>query len=719
MPNIPAVLSILLLLPLALSTVLSAEGDKSAGLGNDLHAAQGTADHAVAPSRPHGHAIVRVPRSIGVSGTAADRPPRIGISTVNLDVHPRRVNSAPTLGRRSGGNGKEVHLGTAFDTFVVPVSIGIPGVTYPLQLDLASSDLLLASTLCTDSSCPKSLGPSTNPYYDVSRHSAGLQEVNSNTTGWNTSYADATVASGFLIRDRVVLGTVEVEGQVIGLINSTNLTLSEQKISGILGLGFPRLSSLSRALFEASGTSSGSAKSNTTYLPPLLEHLVQSPDISYPVFALALAPPPSNGTSTSASSAAPSSSARYRSRTGSLTLGGVSSLYVSNDTTSGRTVDDIEWHEVMPFGRAATPGNDTGGNIPQGDARTTVVSSSAAESASATSASTSTYTAASQRKRSKPSELDGAPSSVAELGDEEYLFWALALHNVSVNGSDVGLQSSYASIGLPSVALLDAGFNGIAGPQQDVVRLFSKIQDARQVSEGRWAVPCSTQMTIGFSFGGRHIQLQPSDWMYASVAQSSFCLAWPIVAPASGDGIDWQLGTPFLKRMYSVFSYGINGNQPPLVGFLPLESGPIAGTNHSTTVSTTQSSDSSAPRTIESLSLSLTIDTVLPNALLPDPTYPTPTYIFSATPSVLQPGVTQYLGLANASAYSVGPVPVVTMDKSASSRAAAMGGGEATGGAGSGGDSGSGAGSSGAVVRCSVAGGSVLLAVTGMLVLLC
>jgi hypothetical protein len=27
---------------------------------------------------------------------------------------------------------------------------------------------------------------------------------------------------------------------------------------------------------------------------------------------------------------------------------------------------------------------------------------------------------------------------------------------------------------------------------------------------------------------GRYVQLQPSDWMYAQVAGSSFCLAWPV-----------------------------------------------------------------------------------------------------------------------------------------------------------------------------------------------
>jgi hypothetical protein len=31
------------------------------------------------------------------------------------------------------------------------------------------------------------------------------------------------------------------------------------------------------------------------------------------------------------------------------------------------------------------------------------------------------------------------------------------------------------------------------------------------------------------------------------------CVADIGVQPATGDGIDWQLGTPFLKKVYSVF----------------------------------------------------------------------------------------------------------------------------------------------------------------------
>ncbi|WWC91888.1 uncharacterized protein L201_006837 [Kwoniella dendrophila CBS 6074] len=650
---------------------------------------------------------------------AHKRVPSVGISGINIDLHEslisRGVNLAGKEKRAVDVNGTEVNLGSAQNTFVVPVSIGSPPSIYPLQLDLASSDLLVASTLCTTNSCPTSLGPNVNAYYDISKGSTGFEAVNGNQTYWNSSYADGTVASGIIVRETVTLGEVVLQGQIMGFINSTNLTLSQQKISGILGLGFPRLSALSHILLEsehensssnpissssppssapssASASSSGSSsisKATPTYYPPILENLVRTPHIPYPVFALALAPPHSNASATSSSSSATSTStSRYQFKIGSLTLGGVSNHYISDKVGSGRTIDDIEWHDVIPFGKAKSFSNDSSGAL----SRTMTVSSSptatsAPASSSSQSATSSTLSSGNSRKRSTENQLNKSPSDLNELGEEEYLFWALELKNLSLNGTDIPLNSSYEKIGLPSIALLDIGFNGISGPQQDVIRLFNKIPDARQVSEGQWVVPCNTRMTIGFSFGGRYVQLQPSDWISTQIDSSSFCLAWPIAAPSTGDGMDWQLGTPFLKKVYSIFSYGINGVQAPLVGFLPLEDDPslttssISGSSSpsasSTTATTAFDPNSPTPTTISDLSLTTTIKTILPNQLIPDPTYTTPTYVYS---TVLPPGQTQYLGLANSSVYTVDKVPIISLDSAATSRIASMAGGGQQGG---------------------------------------
>ncbi|WVQ74338.1 hypothetical protein IAR50_003937 [Cryptococcus sp. DSM 104548] len=621
--------------------------------------------------------------------------PAITIGGIDLPLI-ARSHSSTVLSKRSTDNATLLPLATTKNTFIVPVSIGSPPTTFPLQLDLASADILLASSLCKSSTCPSS--SSANPYYDVAKSQAGWEEVNGNGTLWNTSYADGTVASGFVGRETITLGESVVQGQVFGVINSTTLTLSDQKISGILGLGFPRLSSLGHVLLKeaeaaaklnatytltanttasvtgvtnststSSASSANATSTEVSYLPTLLENLVRTPHLPYPVFALALAPPIDDpSTSASSSAASASSTARYDPSHGSLTLGGVSAFYVSEQEGSGRTVGDIEWFDVVPFGQPLSK-NDT-----------------SAKSVT-TSQAVATATSSSKRKRSDESQIDSLPTSSTELSQEEYLQWAITLQNISLNGTVITPNSSYASLGLGSVALLDAGYNGIAGPQQDVERIFSKITDARQVETGQWVVPCDTKMTIGFSFGGKYIQLQPSDWIYAGVANSEMCMAWPIAQEDTGDGIDWQLGTPFLKNVYSIFSYGINGKQAPLVGFLPMESASDAASN-STTASETSTVDpnSPTPTTISDLSLTTTLNTQLPNAVLSSPTFATPSYAYSSSPSVLQTGALQYLGLGNGTGYEVGDVAVVSVDSSAVSSIAVGAGSSNSDGASSG-----------------------------------
>lgn len=323
------------------------------------------------------------------------------------------------------------------------------------------------------------------------------------------------------------------------MINATNLTLAEQQISGILGFGFPRLSILARALFEgstnatnsttssassdsagsatesASSTSSSTAAATSTttsgslYLSPLLESLVRTPHIPYPVFALALTTPPNATSSTgSMSSARPSSlPPRFDETIGTLTLGGVSSLFVSENGT-GSTVNDIEWHDVVPFGRYAS--FEVNATVVDGTPTSTATSIDL-DASHTVYASTGTVigpqsTAESRKRQSSEGDTGPAspapiPQTLSQLEDEDYLYWAIQLRNLSVNGSDINVEATYSYLGLPAVALLDAGFNGISGPISQVAKIFDEIPDARQTSTGQWAVPCDTRMTLGFSFG--------------------------------------------------------------------------------------------------------------------------------------------------------------------------------------------------------------------------
>ncbi|KAH9903035.1 acid protease [Cubamyces lactineus] len=227
----------------------------------------------------------------------------------------------------------------------------------------------------------------------------------------------------------------------------------------------------------------------------------------------------------------------------------------------------------------------------------------------------------------------------AESNTSSYLQWTVVLEGVSVNGSTVGLQPTYpaqtfnSSLALIDAAVPDSGTAGIYGPYQDVEQIFSQIPGARLVDDddgvGQWVVPCDAEVLIAFNFGGREFVMQPTDYLIGPASGNpNLCLSWPQAAPPSSDGIDWQLGSPFLRTVYSIFSFGINTKEPPMIGLYPLANTSIPAT----------------PEPVSAVSeffasYSATVATTLPNFLLPTPTFSTPAYTFNtsvrATPGEL------------------------------------------------------------------------------------
>ena len=127
-------------------------------------------------------------------------------------------------------------------------------------------------------------------------------------------------------------------------------------------------------------------------------------------------------------------------------------------------------------------------------------------------------------------------------------------------------------------------------------------------------------------------------------------------------------------------SYGINGEQAPLVGFLPLtdeQSVSNASTSaNSSSVSPTSILYGPTPTTIIPYSATVTIATDLPNNIIPIPSYSLPSYIYT-TDSTITPGAIQTIGLANDSAYHITQVPIVrpmNMSTVASSTTETVGG---------------------------------------------
>ncbi|KAF8505186.1 aspartic peptidase domain-containing protein [Gautieria morchelliformis] len=390
-------------------------------------------------------------------------------------------------------------------------------IPFEVALDTGSSDFWLVSDACQTSQCRGT------PAYPLKKYaSPTFTTVNDNQTAFNISFADTTGASGFVARETVQVGSMQSVGQALGLVTSSNVTLG-QSVSGVLGLGFARLSRIAASVPSA---------------PPFLSALAELGVLAYPIFGLSLT----------------------RGISGTLSMGAIDKSIVSDASL-------ISWHDVVPF-------------APFPD-----------ENATATSL---------------------------------YLQWAIPLDNVTANGTAIELHPTYPNItGASPLALFDIGNNGIYGPFQDVAAMFLALGTIRQVSAGAWALPCNTKSTMTFSFAGTNVTLQPQDYLIGPTrGDPTLCLSWPMALPPSSDGLDWHLGTPFFRAVYTVFSFGISGHEPPLIGLYPL-------------FNTTLLTDT--PESLASLfsSLSATVATTVPPVLLPTPSFSTPPYAFDTTQTPL------------------------------------------------------------------------------------
>lgn len=124
-----------------------------------------------------------------------------------------------------------------------------------------------------------------------------------------------------------------------------------------------------------------------------------------------------------------------------------------------------------------------------------------------------------------------------------------------------------------------------------------------------------------FTFNEQNYTLLPSDYLIGPASSDpALCLSWPQATAPTGAGYDWQLGSAFLRTVYTIFSYGIANKEPPMIG---LYSSQANGTVPTPIPQPSLSAMFS--------SLSMTVATNLPNALLPTPTYTTPSYVFNTS----------------------------------------------------------------------------------------
>ncbi|KAF8318941.1 aspartic peptidase domain-containing protein [Cantharellus anzutake] len=123
--------------------------------------------------------------------------------------------------------------------YVVPVTIGTPGVTVNLDFDTGSADLWVWSSLLRVS---KAVLKNHQVYNPAKSSTAQAQKG----LLWTIHYGDNSSASGTVYTDTVKLDTLSVPNQAVELASKLSPSfLNENASDGLLGLAFPSINTVS------------------------------------------------------------------------------------------------------------------------------------------------------------------------------------------------------------------------------------------------------------------------------------------------------------------------------------------------------------------------------------------------------------------------------------------------------------------------------------------
>ncbi|KAG6374669.1 aspartic peptidase domain-containing protein [Boletus reticuloceps] len=142
-------------------------------------------------------------------------------------------------------------------------------------------------------------------------------------------------------------------------------------------------------------------------------------------------------------------------------------------------------------------------------------------------------------------------------------YWLLTLQSLTVQGTAI-------TAGIGATAAIDTGTTNIAGPTDAIAAIFAQIPNSSPAT-GQWSgyyqYPCSTTVTVTFSFGGQSWTMSPADFMYTSISTTECIGAFFDIGSTAGSSTtpSWIIGDAFLKNVYSVFRYS-----PASVGFAAL-----------------------------------------------------------------------------------------------------------------------------------------------------
>ncbi|KAF9556705.1 acid protease [Agrocybe pediades] len=161
---------------------------------------------------------------------------------------------------------------------------------------------------------------------------------------------------------------------------------------------------------------------------------------------------------------------------------------------------------------------------------------------------------------------------------EDPKYWVLNVAKVSVNGKDIPISTA----GDASLAAIDTGTTLLGAPS-DAAAAIWKAAGGKPLNDGSgmFAIPCSSQVEVAISFGGKTWTIDPRDMIFESLQGSSTTCVGAIFDVEAGTSIQnqpgsgtpaWIIGDTFLKNVYSVFRV-----TPPSIGFAQLSNFALDG----------------------------------------------------------------------------------------------------------------------------------------------
>ncbi|KAF8880311.1 aspartic peptidase domain-containing protein [Infundibulicybe gibba] len=149
-------------------------------------------------------------------------------------------------------------------------------------------------------------------------------------------------------------------------------------------------------------------------------------------------------------------------------------------------------------------------------------------------------------------------------------FWLLNMASITVQEKQISITPEQ------SLSAIDTGSALIGGPTKDVNAIWDAVPGSRPAPDlaGFWEFPCTTNVSIRFSFGGKLWPIDPADMNLGPLSgdpSSPLCLG-AIADLSMIHDVDvgpwepsWLIGTTFLKNVYSVFRM-----TPSSIGFAQL-----------------------------------------------------------------------------------------------------------------------------------------------------